>query len=541
MKIIHQLKKKQSPEQIFGQKWITLKMTTSGREPVGACTKGLGQALLAAALISEMIGIGHAFLMPVGLSVLPRVHHKNHQSCDNQNSSGIGNNNKSINPLFAAPYYNDDNQWDEYQWHENQWHENQWVADEVEPVYEQQPDRRTDQGNYEATQQAILGGAALGTVMAINNAFGMSASAETTTVTTPVSTGGISQESIKSYSSSLKTQPDVSLPYLEEQIEAAEQAFADRSVFYESSVSTPTSSIMTSSSETTAAFSPSFVKYTQDHMPGWIETGHKVYDKASPKIVAGAKKIASGVNKIVTPAIVAAEHEILGDANSAVLDRVVADVASGGKMVAGMLGKVITYGIKGGIQVAKTTPEVIKTGRHVYDTLDKKIIPEVRDTTKKMKSIADKTVPEVMATSKHAYDTIMPEVVSAEKQVAKVAKSGVDFAMPTIKKKILPGLNKIEHDILGAKTASMVDKTVADVAKQGQDAYKTVEKTVPQILASGQNTIDNVAYTGRTVAKAVPVAIKQGKQTYNMVDRSVTKAIETTKDIAGDLGTFILI
>lgn len=251
-----------------------------------------------------------------------------------------------------------------------------------------------------------------------------------------------------------------------------------------------------------------------------------------------AKKIAVAVDKRVTPMVVEKEHELLGEENSAVLDKTLSSVASAGKMMAGILGKAISFGIEGGAQVVKATPEVIAVGQQIYKTVDEKILPEVVDTGRKMKMIVDKTVPEVVDTGKHAYDTIMPEFLNAEKQIVSTVKSGVDMTTPKviyIDNKIMPELSKLKRDVLGEERAAMVEKTVAGVAQQGQGVLQTVEKTIPQVWASGQKTVDNVAYTGRTVVRAVPVMMETGKQAYNSVDRSISDAISTTQDIASDL------
>jgi len=490
-----------------------------------------GHALLTAALLSEIISVGYAFSMPVGLTSLRQTQSQNYrrESVPASNCPvGIYYSRKHAKkPLFAAEYYNDDDQW----------------GDDTDSAYEQQAFmdntsfqnfQGTEQRNYEGRKRAILGGAALGTMIGINNVVGMSAGAE---IVAPVSNSEVSEQSIDSYSAVLNAQPEVALPYLEKQIQAAEEAYGNIADPYESSASF-VDDAAASSSETTASFSPSFVRYTQEHMADWIETGHKVYDSAAPKVIAGGQKIVAEVDKHVTPMVIEKEHQLLGYENSAVLDKTLSNVASAGEMIAGMVGKAISFGINGGIQVAKATPEVIKAGQQVYKTMDEKIIPEVVDTTMKMKIIVDKTIPEVMDTSKHAYDTLLPEFMSAEKQIASTVKSGVDMAMPTVKdieNKLTPELSKIQRGVLGEERAAMVEKTVADVTKQGKDAIQTVGKTVPQVVATGQKTVDTVAYTGLTAARAVPVMIESGKQAYNSVDRSISGAISTTQDIASDL------
>jgi len=522
-------------------------MTASRRNSlVSTPSKGKGHVLLTAALLSsEIISGGHAFSTPVGHSSLQKIRNRGDVG---GSSSKIRDNDKNVRKaLFANQYYYNEDQWEDdegYEYQEQEGERNEISFQQFDPT------------NYEAAKRAMLGGAALGTMMAINNAVGMSAGAETTLVpeapTEEVTQQSV-ESSVESYSAVSYATPEASLPYLEKQIQEAEQAFADRVEPYESSASvissaeavTETTSTVASAapmsqstSETTAAFAPSFIRYTQERIPGWIETGHKVYDAAAPKIVAGGQKLSAEFDKRVMPTVIEKEHELLGDENSAILDQALSTTASAGKMMAGMLGKVITFGVKGGIEVAKATPEVVHAVQDMYKTLDEKIVPEVVETSRKMQMIADKTVPEVMDTGKHAYDTIMPEFVSAERQVAGVVRSGVEAAMPTVReieKKVMPELNKIERNVLGEEQAAMLDKAMADAAQQGGDLYRSAEKTLPQVLETGQKTADTVAYTGKAVAKAVPLIIESGKQTVDSVDRGVQGAIATTQDIINDL------
>ena len=284
--------------------------------------------------------------------------------------------------------------------------------------------------------------------------------------------------------------------------------------------------------------SPSLFQYTQDHIPGWIETGKKVYTAVEPKVVAGGQKLVSIVDKRVTPKIIEKERQLLGKENSAVLDKTLSTVSKGGKMFAGVVGKVISFGVEGGRYVAKTTPEVISTGKQVYKTLDEKILPEVIDTSRKITTIITKTIPEVVDTGKHAYTTILPEVLNAEKQIASTMKQGSDIASPIVKQienKLVPELAKIERNVLGYEQAAMLDKTVSDVAQQSYNVASTVGKSIPKIVAAIYQTSDSIATTGRTVARTVPLIVDDTRHVYETVDRSVNDAISTTRDIAVDL------
>ena len=524
------------------------KMVASGRNSSAFTPiKSPGRVLLTAALLSEIISGGHAFLMPVGFTSLQPIHSTSDLG---ESSSSIPDSDKhGAKPLFANQYYNDEDQWGDNADYE---YEQQQLQETNEAAF-QQPNLQ----NYEGTKRAILGGAALGTVMAVNNAVGMSAVAESITPEASTPTSKISSQSVESYSAVSYAMPEATLPYLEKQIQEAEMAIGNRVESVGSSTSVISSAELTtvrdttstvasattgsgSTSETTAMAAPSFIRYTQERIPGLIEKGHKVYDVAAPKIVAGGQKIVAEVDKRVTPTVVAKEHELLGDKNSAVLDKALSKTASAGKMVVGMLGKVIAFGVEGGIQVAKATPDVIHAVQDVYKTVDEKIVPEVVATSRKMQAIADKTVPEVMDTGKHAYDTIMPEFVSGSKKVVGVVQSGMDAAMPVVReieKTVVPELSKLERDILGTQQAAMLDKAVAEAAQQGEDFYRSAEKTVPQVMAAGQQTVDTVAYTGRTVARTVPLVVENGKLAVDSVDRSISSAISTTQEIVNDLGT----
>ncbi|VEU39442.1 unnamed protein product [Pseudo-nitzschia multistriata] len=563
-----------------------------------------GHVLATVLLLSEIVGGGRAFSTPVGFASFQQRRKTRSASEGHTNGDGSAFDGRSLrSALFAAQYFHDDDQWSEdvdavyqqelFDYNPTQHHHHQQQQQQqpsgFNPEFGQAPEQ--EQTFELPSKRAVFGGAALGTMLVINNAVGMSVGAEPAIAEPQEPSSEVPhqlQTSVQSYSAITDAQPEVTLPYLEEQIKTAEEAIAQAAFADESSASvavgeemqapettfgysTPvvastetaapetiatqaspayqSSASVVASVEVTApkpvadvaktdAPSPSFVRYTREHMPEWIERGQRVYDAAAPKVVAGGTKIAAEFDKRVTPMIVEKEHELLGDANSAVLDKTLSNVAYAGKMMAGMVGKVVSLGIEGGVQVAQATPKVIKAGQQVYNTIDQKIMPEVADTTRKMKTIVDKTVPEVAEAGMHAYDTIMPEVMNAERQVATTVKNGIDMAMPTLKEieaRVMPVLNDIEHDVLGDEGAYMLEKTVADAAQQGKNALDTVARTVPEVTASVQKTVDGVAYTGQTISRALPVIAESGKQTYESVDRGISDAIATTQDIASDI------
>ena len=513
-------------------------MTASGRGSSTRLTptKRQGQALLTAALLSDVMSGGHAFSTPVGVTSLQRM------SQTDEKSPAVPKGEKSaVRALFANQYYNDEDQWGdddyEYEGQENLQQPTQFDIGQFDPRNLGQFDPR----NYEGKKRAILGGAALGTMMAINGAVGMNAVAENVT---PQPTQQVSAQSTDSYSAVSYAAPEASLPYLEKQIQEAEAALESSANFISSaeSVTGTTSTVASAApgatSQTSAQFAPSFIRYTQERMPGWIETGQKVYEAAAPKVVAGSQKIAAEVDKQIMPSVKAAEYDLLGKEGSAILDQTVSTAGKVGKMALGMAGQVAKFGFQGTVAVVKATPDVIHAAQDMYNTVDKKIVPEVVATSQKMQKIADRTIPEVMDTGKHAYDTIMPELARGERQVAGVVQSGMDKAMPVVKEinaKVAPELNKIERGVLGKEQAAALDKAVADAAKQTEDFYRSAEKAIPQVLDAGQKTVDGVAYTGRTVARAVPLIVESGKQTVDAVDRGINDAISTTKDIATDI------
>ena len=532
-----------------------------------------------AALLPGIIKGGHAFLMPAGFTSLQSL-----QRVSSSTNSCDKNINVNVNyrPLFAVQYFDED------QWCDDDGGEELKIDD---AVVRGGPELKK---YFETSKRAVFTGAAIGTLIAVNGAAGMSAGAEAIAEVQSSSGEVVPMTPVRSVSSStlLNEQPAVTLPYLEKQIKAAEDAAAISSYTTTSSVvvsaevvkqaatttAAPTAPVVVAAAQsqpvvaatntavaaptppvvskkavvvvaaakpapkivtnTVKRSSPSLFQYTQDHIPGWIETGKKVYTAVEPKVVAGGQKLVAVVDKRVTPKIIEKEHQLLGKENSAVLDKTLSTVSKGGKMFAGVVGKVISFGVEGGRYVAKTTPEVISTGKQVYKTLDEKILPEVIDTSRKITTIITKTIPEVVDTGKHAYTTILPEVLNAEKQIASTMKQGSDIASPIVKQienKLVPELAKIERNVLGYEQAAMLDKTVSDVAQQSYSVASTVGKSIPKIVAAIHQTSDSIATTGRTVARTVPLIVDDTRHVYETIDRSVNDAISTTRDIAVDL------
>ena len=532
-----------------------------------------------AAMLPGLIKGGHAFLMPAGFTSLQSL-----QRVSSSTNSCDKNINVNVNyrPLFAVQYFDED------QWCDDDGGEEFKIDD---AVVRGGPELKK---YFETSKRAVFTGAAIGTLIAVNGAAGMSAGAEAIAEVQSSSSEVVPMTPVRSVSSStlLNEQPAVTLPYLEKQIKAAEDAAAISSYATTSSVvvsaevvkqatttaAAPTAPVVVAAAQsqpvvaatntavaaptppvvskkavvvvaaakpapkivtnTVKRSSPSLFQYTQDHIPGWIETGKKVYTAVEPKVVAGGQKLVSIVDKRVTPKIIEKERQLLGKENSAVLDKTLSTVSKGGKMFAGVVGKVISFGVEGGRYVAKTTPEVISTGKQVYKTLDEKILPEVIDTSRKITTIITKTIPEVVDTGKHAYTTILPEVLNAEKQIASTMKQGSDIASPIVKQienKLVPELAKIERNVLGYEQAAMLDKTVSDVAQQSYSVASTVGKSIPKIVAAIHQTSDSIATTGRTVARTVPLIVDDTRHVYETVDRSVNDAISTTRDIAVDL------
>ena len=532
-----------------------------------------------AALLPGIIKGGHAFLMPAGFTSLQSLQRvsSSTNSCDKSVNINV-----NYRPLFAVQYFDED------QWCDDDGGEEFKIDD---AVVRGGPELKK---YFETSKRAVFTGAAIGTLIAVNGAAGMSAGAEAIAEVQSSSSEVVPMTPVRSVSSStlLNEQPAVTLPYLEKQIKAAEDAAAISSYATTSSVvvsaevvkqatttaAAPTAPVVVAAAQsqpvvaatntavaaptppvvskkavvvvaaakpapkivtnTVKRSSPSLFQYTQDHIPGWIETGKKVYTAVEPKVVAGGQKLVAEVDKRITPKIIEKEHQLLGKENSAVLDKTLSTVSKGGKMFAGVVGKVISFGVEGGRYVAKTTPEVISTGKQVYKTLDEKILPEVIDTSRKITTIITKTIPEVVDTGKHAYTTILPEVLNAEKQIASTMKQGSDIASPIVKQienKLVPELAKIERNVLGYEQAAMLDKTVSDVAQQSYNVASTVGKSIPKIVAAIHQTSDSIATTGRTVARTVPLIVDDTRHVYETVDRSVNDAISTTRDIAVDL------
>lgn len=393
--------------------------------------------------------------------------------------------------------------------------EDQWNDEEEHIIDNEDLSRRTKY--YESSKRTVLGGAAIGTLLAINGAVDMSAGAEIINNPDQPQAQGLTS-SVQSVLENEQQHPtgQVTLPYLEKQIKSAEDALRN-------------DPDLTNNNNP-----PSLFQYTRSRIPGWIETGGNIYKTVEPKIVAGGKKLVAEVDRRVTPKIIEAEHQLLGNEKSMIVDETLSYVARGGNILAGVAGKVLSFGVV----VAKAVPQVIDTGVQVYQTVDKKILPEVIDTSRKIKTIVDKTVPEVVDTGQHAYNTIMPEVTNAEKQLATALKEGINIAVPIIQRienKIVPELVQIERNVLGNEQVEMIEKSVSQATQQGQNVVHTVEKVIPDVLKAGQQTSDSIVSTGRSIAKNVPIIVETGKHVYETVDKSLTDALSTTQDIASDL------
>jgi len=531
------------------------------------------RAVLAALMVTLFPGIiieGSAFLMPVDFTSSLQSYHRIISSSCNERTN--------CKHIFSIRHFN-----------VNQW------ADEEE-IDEVSPERKY----FEISKRAVLGGAAIGTLMAINSAA--SASAESTVDKVQSSEVPMSVKSASS--STLNEQSAVTLPYLEEQIKVAEavqvataqdgikkEALTQQSNYdvtptipsasvvqvataqdriqkealtqqssYDVTPTIPSALVVTNVQEKTTVATastatinidktPSLIQFVQGHVPGWIEIGQKLYKAVEPKIIAGGQKLVAEIDKRVTPKIIEVERRTLGEENSIVLDKTLSKVTMGGGNIAGIVGKVVSFGVDGGKMVVKATPDVISAGKQVYKVVDGTILPEVIDTSRRMKSIIDETVPEVVNTGKHAYDNIMPEVMNAEKQIASTMKEGVSIAMPivneiekTIEKTIAPEFTQIERsiidyerNILGYEQATMLENSVFEAAQTGQNIAHTVEKMTPDVFAAGQQTVESITTTGRSVAKTVPVIVQTGKHLYGNVDKSFTNALSTTRIIAMDL------
>ena len=423
--------------------------------------------------------------------------------------------------------------------------EDQWNDEEEHIIDNEDLSRRTKY--YESSKRTVLGGAAIGTLLAINGAVDMSAGAEIINNQDQPQAQGLTS-SVKSVLENEQQHPtgQVTLPYLEKQIKSAEDAlrtdpdltntittFPDATTSVSTSAETPVPTI-NSYNKNGNNNPPSLFQYTRSRIPGWIETGGNIYKTVEPKIVAGGMKLAAEVDRRVTPKIIEVEHQLLGNEKSMIVDETLSYVARGGNMLAGLAGKVLSFGVV----VAKAVPQVIDTGVQVYQTVDKKILPEVIDTSRKIKTIVDKTVPEVVDTGQHAYNTIMPEVANAEKQLATALKEGITIAVPIIQRienKIVPELVQIERNVLGNEQVEMIEKSVSQATQQGQNVVHTVEKVIPDVLTAGQQTSDSIVSTGRSIAKNVPIIVETGKHVYETVDKSLTDALSTTQDIASDL------
>jgi hypothetical protein len=107
--------------------------------------------------------------------------------------------------------------------------------------------------------------------------------------------------------------------------------------------------------------------------------------------------------------------------------------------------------------------------------------------------------PEWVDATKMAYRTAEPLVMSISRDVSN-----------QLEKKVLPEVVRVEHRILGDEVAGVVDKAAATAFKAGKLAVGVVGKAVPVVWEAG-----------KLVIKATPEVIKAGQQVYNAVDKQV--------------------
>lgn len=246
--------------------------------------------------------------------------------------------------------------------------------------------------------------------------------------------------------------------------------------------------------------------------------------------------IAKEVDKRVTPKIVEAERQILGEENAARLDRTLAGVAAAGKVVYSAVEFAAPYIVEGGRQVILATPEVIKAGKQVYDTIDKKIIPEVVDTSRLVKQTVDRELPKVQAAGKQVQDCvdtkIRPEVDAAAKRFS-------DTVIPSLKEAervIVPELTVVQRTIMGAQNADNFDRSVSNVIQQGRYVLDTVDRQViPGIVSTTKTVVDAAATTTDCVVETGSAAIESGMQIKGTVDKTLQEGFATARDIVTEI------
>jgi hypothetical protein len=112
--------------------------------------------------------------------------------------------------------------------------------------------------------------------------------------------------------------------------------------------------------------------------------------------------------------------------------------------------------------------------------------------------------PEWVKAGKAAYETAEPLVMSISRDVSNQLDT-----------KIIPQVKTVEHRILGDPAANVVDSAFATARDVGKLAFTVVGRAVP-VMYEG----------GKLIVKAVPEVYKAGTQIYNTVDKQIIPEIK---------------
>ncbi|KAG7338282.1 hypothetical protein IV203_024032 [Nitzschia inconspicua] len=261
---------------------------------------------------------------------------------------------------------------------------------------------------------------------------------------------------------------------------------------------------------------PSLYRYTKQHWPEWVDATTMAYRTAEPIVMRISRDVVYQLETNVIPEVLKVEHRILGDPVANVVDKAASTAVKAGKVAVGVVGKTAPVVVEAGRQVVQATPEVIKAGQQMYNTVDKQVIPELKKDYNIVKKVVEEKTPQVIQAGRQVYEI--------GKQFANAVQEDVLPKVMEAEKKLAPKVKALEHRLLGNEIADSIDKTVDSTLRTGRVVAKAVNKNAPSAFSAAKKTIDTLVKTGKAV-------VIGGRQVYDFAEEYVPKAYRTTKNV----------
>ncbi|KAL3920582.1 MAG: hypothetical protein SGILL_003191, partial [Bacillariaceae sp.] len=260
---------------------------------------------------------------------------------------------------------------------------------------------------------------------------------------------------------------------------------------------------------------PSLYRYSVKHWPDWVKSSKMAYKTAEPLVMKVSRDFSIQLDKKILPEVRKAEHRILGDEVGNVIDEARMTTFKTAKLGLKIFGKALPVAFDVANQIIKATPEVIKTGKQVYKTIDKQVIPEIKRDYKAVEKFVKTETPKAIKTSKQVYET--------SKQLYKAVEQDVLPAAIKAEKKLTPKINALEHRLVGDELANVIDKSVVATVKSGTRVAKSITKNAPAAFQATEKTAKVVYKTGRVVWE-------NGKQVYKVGREVIPATYRVTRD-----------